>query len=210
MSVAPIEIIDAFESILDIFLSDIRHRERASFILCDNLVEMACKTKHVQYCRRNGSAPNARCNFHEALVLPGIRRLSQEFRERLQGRRDVRNLMQHESASVAVDTQTAADAIKDIPVLLDRIWGDDAINNLRPWQLVAMRIVRLYSSEGNANIRQLFEDQMRAEQWRGNAEERPPRINETIIECGLRNHWAIAVKQNPHQVEQILNNLSVE
>jgi hypothetical protein len=28
-----------------------------------------------------------------------------------------------------------------------------------------------------------------------------------IIECGLRNHWAIAVKQNPYQVEQILKNL---
>ena len=210
MSAAPTEIMDALESVLDIFLSDIRHRERASFILCDNLVEMACKTKHVQHCRRNGGQPNTRCYFHEAMTLPGIRRLSQELRDRLQQRRDVRNLMQHQSASVAVDTQTAADAIIEIPFLLERVWGSDALGNLRPWQLVAIRIVRLYSSTGDASIRRQFEEQMRAERWRGNTEERPPRVHETIIECGLRNYWAIAVKQNPHQVEQILNDLGDE
>ncbi len=45
---APREIVDALESVLDIFLSDIRHRERAAFILWDNLVEMACKRKAKQ------------------------------------------------------------------------------------------------------------------------------------------------------------------
>ena len=210
MPTAPVEIIDAFESILDIFLSDIRHRERAVFILCDNLVEMACKTRHVQYCRRNGIQPNARCKFHEAIVLPGIRRLSQELRDRLQGRRDVRNLMQHQSATVAVDTQTAADSVVEVPVLLERVWGQNALCNLRPWQIVAIRIIRLYSSTGDENFRRQFEDQMRAEQWRSNVDERKPRANETIIECGLRSHWAIAIKQKPHQIEQILINLGAE
>ena len=38
-----LEKIAALESIIEIFLSDIRHRERSVFILCDNLVEMTCK-----------------------------------------------------------------------------------------------------------------------------------------------------------------------
>jgi hypothetical protein len=48
---------------------------------------------------------------------------------------------------------------------------------------------------------------MRAEPWRSSADERPPRVHEKIIECALCNHWAIAVKQNPYQVEQLLKNL---
>ena len=115
--------------------------------------------------------------------------------------------MQHESASAAVDVQTCGDAILDLPVVMKRLWGRNAVDNLRMWQNVAIRIVRLYSNSGNATVRTQFEDAMRTESWRGNAEERNPRINETIIECGLRVHWAIAVKQNPSQVEQILNNI---
>jgi hypothetical protein len=209
MPTAPTEIIDAFESILDIFLSDIRHRERAAFILCDNLVEMACKTKHTLYCRRNNNTPNTRGNFHDALRLSGCR-LSQELRERLQQRRDTRNFMQHQSASVAVDTQTGANAIIDLPEVMKKLWGQKALDNLHAWQRIAIKIVKLYSASGDAIVRGQFEALMRREQWRGNAEERNPRINERIIECGLRIHWSIAVKQSPHQVEQILNNLGAE
>jgi hypothetical protein len=201
---APSEIMDALESILDIFLSDIRHRERAAFILCDNLVEMACKMKHTQHCRRSGNQPNTRCQFHQALQLAGCR-LSQEFRGTLQQRRDTRNLMQHQSASAVVDVQTCADAILDLPEVLSKLWGRNALDNLREWQKIAIRVARLYSSSGDANTRFQFEDAMRREPWRGIAEERNPRTNETIIECGLRIHWAIAVKQSPPQVEQILN-----
>ncbi len=206
MPAAPTEITDAFESILDIFLSGIRHRERAAFILCDNLVEMACKTKHTQYCRRNGNQPNMRCQFHQAIQLPGVR-LSSVFRDTLQQRRDTRNLMQHQSTSAVVDLQTCADAILDLPEVMKKLWGRNALDNLRQWQMVAIRIVHLYSSNGDADIRSRFEDAMRGERWRGSAEERNPRINERIIECGLRIHWAIAVKQSPSQVEQILDSI---
>jgi len=44
----PPEIIDTLESVLEIYFSGVRHRERAAFILCDNLVEMTCKTKAKQ------------------------------------------------------------------------------------------------------------------------------------------------------------------
>jgi hypothetical protein len=205
MPTAPTEIMDAFESILDIFLSDIRHRERAAFILCDNLIEMACKTKAKQ---RNHKF-DTHCGFHDAWNAPGVRLPLSGVGGRVQTRRDTRNTMQHASAAVTVDMQSCSDAIKDLPEVMKKLWGQQALLNLRDWQQVAMRIVNLYSSTGDAFLRQRFEDQMRSEQWRGAAEERPPRINETIVECGLRNYWAIAVKQNPHQVEQILNNLGV-
>ncbi|MFA4835864.1 MAG: hypothetical protein WC749_07345 [Dehalococcoidia bacterium] len=201
----PTEIMDAFESVLDIFLSDIRHRERAAFILCDNLVEMACKTK----AKQKNHLFDTHCDFYRAWNAPGVKLPKNGLGGRVHGRRDTRNTMQHASAAVTVDIQSCADAILDLPDVITKLWGHDALNNLRPWQQVSIRVVRLYSTTGDATIRRQFEDQMRIERWRGNAEERPPRVNETIIECGLRNHWAIAVKQNPHQVEQILNNLGV-
>ena len=65
---APPEIIDSLESIVDIFLSGVRHRERAAFILCDNLVELACKTK----AKQNNHNFNMRCNFYDAWNAPGV------------------------------------------------------------------------------------------------------------------------------------------
>jgi hypothetical protein len=64
----PSEITDALESIIDIYFSGIRHRERAAFILCDNLVEMICKTKAVQHDHRF----NTRCDFHTAWNAAGV------------------------------------------------------------------------------------------------------------------------------------------
>jgi hypothetical protein len=206
MPTAPTDIMDAFESILEVFLSDIRHRERAAFILCDNLVEMACKTKAKQKNHRF----DTHCNFHDAWNAPGVRLPQNGLGATVHSRRDIRNTMQHASAAVTVDVQSCSDAILDLPKVMKKLWGQGALRNLRPWQQVAIRIVRLYLFTGDANIHRQFEDQMRAEPWRSSTEERPPRVHEKIIECGLRNHWAIAVKQNPHQVEQILNNLGVE
>lgn len=205
MPTAPNEIIDAFESILDVFLSDIRHRERAAFILCDNLVEMACKTKAKQKNHRF----DTHCGFHEAWNAPGVRLPRNGLGGRVHARRDIRNTMQHASAAVTVDVQACADAIIDLPEVMKKLWGRNALQNLRLSQQVALRIMKLYSSAGDATIRLQFEDQMRMERWRGTAEERPPRINEKIIECGLRNHWAFAVKQSPNLVEQILNNIGL-
>ena len=42
---APKEVLDLLESVLGFFFYDIRYKERSVFILCDNLVELSCKTK---------------------------------------------------------------------------------------------------------------------------------------------------------------------
>jgi len=200
MPAAPTEIVDGLESILDIFLSDVRHRERAVFILCDNLVEMACKTKAKQRNHRFETD----CGFYDAWNAPSVRLPRNGLGTRVQNRRDMRNLMQHASAAATVDTQTCADAIIDIPELLRKLWGRNALDNLREWHKIALRIVKLYSSDGDPIKRQGFEDAMRHEQWRADIDERNPKINEIIVEVGRRGFWSFLVKQAPSHVEQIL------
>ena len=193
---------------MDIFLSDIRHRERSAFVLCDNLVEMACKRKNQQHCRQTSQQPPLRCDFHDALRLPGFR-LSNAFRDSLQQRREIRNLMQHQSSTVAVDLHTCADAIKDLPTLFRKLWGRNSLDNLRDWHRVALRIVNLYSSNGNPAQRQLFEDSMRDGNWRTDLEVRKPRMNENIIQPGRRGHWGLLTKNAPVLVEQVLNSCDI-
>ncbi len=201
---APPEIVDALESVLDIFLSDIRHRERAAFLLCDGLVEMACKTKAKQ---ANRNFNPKKHDFHRALIASGVR-LAKPLRLRLQNRHtNIRNLMQHQNAAITVDTQTCADAIMDVVAVVDRLWRNTTQRSFREWHKVALRIVRLYSSEGDVQKRQEFESRMREESWRNR--NRRARVREMIIEPGLRQHWAIVVKNSPGQVEQILNELQI-
>jgi hypothetical protein len=42
---APMELLDSLESILSIFLYDIKQKERSVFILVDNMIEVSCKAR---------------------------------------------------------------------------------------------------------------------------------------------------------------------
>jgi hypothetical protein len=64
----PREIVDALESVLGIYFSGIRHPDRAAFILCDELVEMACKLR----ARENNRRFDMRCDFRQAWNDPGV------------------------------------------------------------------------------------------------------------------------------------------
>ncbi|MEH2253251.1 hypothetical protein [Nostoc sp.] len=110
----PPEIIDALESILEIYFSGVRHRERAAFILCDNLVEMTCKTKAKQQNHRFDMS----CNFHDACTAPGVI-LAADLKIRVVGYRNTRNNMQHASAAATVDSMHCATAILDVVKVID-------------------------------------------------------------------------------------------
>jgi len=97
---APKEIIDYLESILGIYLSDIRHKERSAFILADNLVEISCKTRIVE---RNGKWKGE--TFYEILKEAKI---PNKLRERIIRRHRIRNDMQHIKLSITVDNQDCA------------------------------------------------------------------------------------------------------
>ena len=200
---APREIIDGLESILDVFTLNIRQRERVAFILCDNLIELSCKTKAYQ---RNHQF-NRRCGFHAAWNAPGVSLAPNGIGGRVQGRRDTRNTMQHGNAAVTVTPENCADAIIDTRRVVDRLWQNTTRRNLTLPYKIILRIVELYSSNGNAARRQVFEDTMRQAQWRGLAHDRRARVSEVIVEAGLRTNWQLAIHQSPEVVEQILDGL---
>lgn len=200
---APREIIDNLESILGIYFSDVRHRERAAFILCDELVEMACKLR----ARENNHQFNMHCGFHAAWNAPGVQIPQQGLGAVIQGNRNTRNNMQHASAAATVDDQHCADAILDVMQVIEHCWPGTMTNDFRPWMKCALRIVRLYSSLGDAVKRVLFEDAMREGEWR--ADKRQPRKNEFLIRPGDRRYWTLVILQSQSQLELILGSLGV-
>lgn len=115
--------------------------------------------------------------------------------------------MQHSSAAATVDDQHCADAILDAVQVIDHCWPGASVNDLRGWTKCALRIVRLYSSNGNAQQRVEFEDSMRDGTWR--AVKRQPRTNEFVIRPGLRAYWSLVMIQSQTQVESILDSCSI-
>src|SRR5215213_416195 len=97
---APREIVDAMESVLGVYVSAIRHRERAAFILCDELVEMACKLR----AREHNYRFDMHCGFAAAIAAPGVN-LPGPLLPSLQATRNTRNVMQHQSGAATVDLQ---------------------------------------------------------------------------------------------------------
>ena len=199
----PREIIDVLESILGIYFSGIRHRERAAFILTDELVEMACKIR----AREQTHQFNMRCGFHDAWNAPGVQIPADPLGNSIQHNRDTRNNMQHGSAAATVDGQFCADAILDAVRVIDHCWPGTSSNQVVDWKACALRVVRLYSSQGDARLRLLFEDSIRDGGWR--VEKRHAKTNELIIMPGRRQYWSLLMAESQVQVETILSSLGI-
>lgn len=193
---APPEISDALESVLGIYFSGIRHRERAAFILIDELIEMACKLR----AREHNHTFNMSCGFHQAWNSPGVQIPAATLGGAIQHSRNIRNNMQHASAAATVDDELCADAILDAVAVIDHCWPGTSTNNIRPWMGCALRIVRLFSSQGSQRLKDLFEDGMRNAAWR--ATNRAPRVSELLIEPGRRQYWTLLMIQSQVQVER--------
>jgi hypothetical protein len=200
---APREIVDALESVLGVYFSDIRHRARASFILCDEMVEMACKLR----ARQANHNFNMSSGFHAAWNAPHVAINPHGLGERIQANRNTRNTLQHQSATATVDDQHCADAILDGVDVIDHCWHESSQNDFRSWMKCALRVVRLQSSHGDGILRQEFEDELRREPWRN--ERRQPRVHEIIIAPGRRTYWQLLFTQSQAQVESILARLGV-
>jgi len=153
----PREIIDSLESILGIFFSDIRHRTRAAFILCDEMVEMTCKLR----AREANHRFDMSANFHNSITAPGVSPLPAPLESSIRGNRNTMNTMQHASAAVTVDDQHCADAFLDAIQVIDHCWPISSSVVFPLWIKCAIRVVRLYSGQGNPRQRVDFEDRMR-------------------------------------------------
>lgn len=198
----PPEIVAAFESVVDIYFSAVRHRERAAFILCDNLVEMACKTRAYQ----NDATFNRRCNFHQALEAAGVkRRLTKPLRERLKAFHETRNDFQHKNAAGTVGASLCADAIGAAREALLKLWPDAGFP---PKLTCGLRLVRLYCTEGDTATQGRFEERVAEFEWRSSNDERVAR-NAVQIRPGTRDNWSYALHYRTPDVEALLNELGV-
>lgn len=200
---APADIIDGYQSILDVFMLDITQRYRVAYILCDNLIELACKTKAYQRNHRF----NLGCGFHAAWNAPGVSLAPRGLGGRVQHRRNIRNTMQHGSAAVTVTVEDCAKSILDVKRVIDRLWRNTVARNLTFSYAIILKIVELYATNGNGQHRQAFEDAMRRGRWRGLNDERKARVSEVIVEPGVRMNWHLAIHQSPEIVEQIIASL---
>lgn len=200
---APREIVDALESVLGIYFSSVRHRARAAFILCDELVEMSCKLR----ARDQDHTFDLGCSFYAAWNAPGVELDPNGLGNTVQHNRNTRNTMQHNSAAATVDEPHCADAILESIAVIDHCWPRTSDAMFHVWMKCAVRVVRLYSSPGSFPLQQSFEDAMRDEDWQ--AEKRPPRASEVFITPGRRQYWGLLIRETPQLVDQLLNRLEI-
>jgi hypothetical protein len=206
---APREITDALESVVSIYFSDVRHKLRAAFILCDELVEMTCKVKAKQ-----ANPQLAHINFLPLLRLPNVALNPIADAQNpvvvplgipINASHLTRNQLQHVNAALSVDDQHCADAILDAVNVIDHCFPNSS--PAFPEMLkISLRVVRLHSSQGNAGLRMKFEDAMRKHRWNG--AKRNASVSEPPVAVGIRRYWGLVMPEYA-QVESILNSIGV-
>lgn len=193
------EIIDALESVLSIYFSNVRHRLRASFILCDELVEVTCRAKARQTMPTLG-----KIYFPQLLALPqvGLDPKKTILGKTVCNTHETRNHMQHSIAAATVDEQHCADAILDAVAVIENCFPG-ASNTFPDTIKVILRVIYIFSSNGNHSQRNSFEEAMRAYNWRGERER--AKVTESIVSPGLRINWGLVIPGEYAIVETILN-----
>jgi hypothetical protein len=121
---APQAIVDALESVVSVYFSNVRHRARAAFLLCDELIEMTCKAK-----ARQANHKESFNNFYECLCkgAVGLDPAQTDLGRRVLDNHETRNVMQHSSAAATVDDQHCADAIMYGVAVIDHCFPDTTI-----------------------------------------------------------------------------------
>lgn len=201
---APRDIVDALESLVSIYFSDVRHKHRAAFILTDELAEMTCKAK-----ARALHPTLGRITVVPLLKLTvvGLDPAYGGLGAILDSKHNTRNQLQHVNAALSVDDQHCADAILDIVQTIDHCFpGSSAAfpDALR----VELRVVRLHSTNGNPALRGKFEDSMRAFRWNSATKPHQLRRSEIAVMVGNRRYWGMVMSEYVH-VESILNSLGI-
>jgi hypothetical protein len=200
---APRHIVDSLECVLSIYFSNCRHKERAAFILCDELVEVACRERVKQ------AVPNlGNMNFHGLMThatvgfdvtAPGLGKSVFDCHR-------TRNDMQHNNPAATVDSQHCADAIVDATEVIEHCFPGAKL--VLPDKLkVTLRVVRLLSQHGNPRQQTEFGNAMQTNQWRGNRDR--ARQEEVIIAPGPRASWGIVIPSEYARVETLLDRVGV-
>jgi len=181
---APRDIIDSLESVISIYFSDVRHKLRAAFLLADELVEATGKA---QIPVKELKAKDGHFNFYDVLTHSkvGLDPKKSPLGDILARNHATRNQLQHGNAAFTVDDQHCADAILDAVAAIEHCFPGTTAG-LAESIKVALRIVRLHSSQGNVGLRGRFEDTMHENRWNG--VRRRARVNEPPIPVGIRRY----------------------
>lgn len=200
---APRHIVDALESVLSIYFSNCRHKERAAFILCDELVEVTCREKAKQSVPTLGNMNFKALMTHESVAfnvnVPGLGKSVLDCHK-------TRNDMQHNNPAATVDGQHCADAIIDAVEVIEHCFPG-AKASLPEKLKVTLRVVRLFSQHGDSLQQTQFGDAMQIHPWRGNRER--ARQEEVIIAPGPRANWGLVIPSEYARVEALLNRVGV-
>ena len=143
------------------------------------------------------------CGFHDAVIAPGVGfDPNNGLGRRVKDHRDARNNMQHASAAATVDAFYCAAAILDVAEVIQTLWpGADFSSRIA----CALRVVRLYASNAQADARELFEEKMRKQRWRG--ESSSTKTHELQIELGKRDFWKWALRYRESNISAILDEI---
>lgn len=201
--VAPRHIFDALESVLSVYFSNCRHKERAAFILCDELIEVTCRQK-----AKLRHPTLGRINFHGLLVHPevGLDVTTPGLGQSIYDCHNTRNDMQHNNPAATVDSQHCADAIIDAVELIEHCFPGAKV--ALPEKLrVTLRVVRLFSRHGDPRQQTSFGDAMQTHQWRGTRER--ARQEEVIVGPGARANWGLIIPSEYARVETLLDRVGV-
>jgi len=194
-------IVDALESVLSLYFSNCRHKERAAFILCDELVEVTCREKIKQSVRNLGWMQFRNLLSHPAIGLdiraPGLGKSVFDCHK-------TRNDMQHNNPAATVDGQHCADAIVDAVDVIEHCFPG-AKAALPDKLKVTLRVVRLYSQHGDPHQQREFGDAMQTHPWRGSRER--VRQDEVIVSPGHRANWGLVLPSEYARIEAILNRI---
>jgi hypothetical protein len=169
---------------------------------------MVCKTKALQYNHKF----DTKCNFYDAWNAPGVQLPSKTLGANVQYYRNTRNNMQHSSAAATVDEKYCASAILNAVKVVDHCWKNTSRKQLAPWMKSALRIVRLYSPEGDLYHANLFSKRMEEMRWRSlNSvpKKESLRVNAIQIFPGRRDHWFLAIRTYAPLIEACLNELEI-
>ncbi len=194
---APRHIVDALESVLSLYFSNCRHKERAAFILCDELVEVSCRERVKQTIPSLG-----RMGFPSLLTRAGFNIADPGLGKSILECHHTRNDMLHNNPAATVDGQHCADAILDAVEVIGHCFP--GAKTALPGKLkVTLRVVRLFSQHGDARQQAEFNSAMQKYQWRGSRER--ARQDEVIVTPGDRAYWGLVIPSEYARIEELLD-----
>jgi hypothetical protein len=198
---APRDIFAALECVTSIFFSDVRHKNRAAFILCDELVEMTCKAK-----AKASNHQLGRVGFHSLLcdAAVSLDPANSALGHSVHSSHRTRNDMQHNNAAATVDDPHCADVILDAVNVIDHCYAG-ASAEFPDGMKILLRVISLHATNGNKSKLAAFEGAMVDNRW-GTAK---PKIRtvELPVPVGHRRYWGLVIHSEYATIEALLNRI---